>query len=117
MKRLQKQREALGDNDNASSCTVERKAAAANQPVSRRVLEILETDGGWLTVDGIIADHETRWGDPNRNSMRRSLSRLTRQGRILARPIPGLDAFDGLGVFEYKAAARVEPGDFRHVDK
>lgn len=47
-----------------------------------RIVDLLETDGGWLTIQGIATDLRTKT-----ETVQRALFRLRRAGRVRARQI------------------------------
>lgn len=57
-------------------------------PVSRRVLDILQTDGGWMSLEAIVADFEARFGDVRDDSMRRAVSGLIDRDKVVRRDVP-----------------------------
>ena len=71
-----------------AAVTYNRKRAAerrAGIPAQRdsltyRILEILETDGWWLTTQGIVAELELRFGECNELTVERILYRLAERG-------------------------------------
>lgn len=53
------------------------------KPVKARVLDILETDGGSLSIDAIVLEYELRFGDPVEvKSVRRTLQRMLSKGEV-----------------------------------
>lgn len=77
-----------------------------------RILDVLETDGGWLTTDGVAL--ELGW--ENTESVYRALSRLVVRGFAehrqvqlagYANPVPGTYSGNGVGLTDRRAEWRV----------
>ena len=58
-------------------------------PARRRIMQILEVDGGWMTQEMIAADFGLRWPDIKPNTIRRAYHRLVNTDGIETRMVVG----------------------------
>lgn len=64
----------------------------ARQSIRERVLDLLGTyRDEWMSVESLLAEYASRWGEPNPDSFRRAISRLmAKSGALIEwRHVPG----------------------------
>ena len=58
-------------------------------PARRRIMQVLEVDGGWMTKAMIVADFELRWPGIKLATVERAYHRLVNTDRIETRMVVG----------------------------
>ena len=70
---------------------MQEKGSIQDGSTTSRILDILETDGMWMSADALEAEFSDRFGEGTLNTIKRSIHRLVNANRIQHRIVLWID--------------------------